>query len=138
MLHNSKGKLKTTNQNLLVSDPAVICVSQIILKCLLMCATLSFFFFLKDNPSYRAVNSVISLSFYLVTSISLSFFFSKIASQTQCLCTSHITQQNSTYQCCVFRLKIMCLFPSFAGHNSERVQAMLFRSPLPSGLTAPQ
>lgn len=75
MLHNSKGKLKTTNQNLLVSDPAVICVSQIILKCLLMCATLSFFFFLKDNPSYRAVNSVISLSFYLVTSISLSFFF---------------------------------------------------------------
>lgn len=46
MLHNSKGKLKKTNQNLLVSDPAVIYVSQIIPKCLLMCATVLVLFFI--------------------------------------------------------------------------------------------
>lgn len=137
MLHNSKGKLKSTNQNLLVSDPAVICVSQIILKCLLMCATLSFFL-KKGQPILQSCELCHFPEFLPCHKYFTFFFFSKIASQTQCLCTSHITQQNSTYQCCVFRLKIMCLFPSFAGHNSERVQAMLFRSPLPSGLAAPQ
>lgn len=89
----------------------VVYVSQIILKCPLMSATLFFFFLKKDNQSYRAVNS---LSFLWVFTLSQVFciFFSQncfTGSQAQHLCVSHITQQNSTYQYCVFRLKIMSL-----------------------------
>lgn len=44
VLRNNKGKLKRTNQILLVTDLADVCTSRIILKCHLMCATVPFFF----------------------------------------------------------------------------------------------
>lgn len=125
----------------------VVYVSQIILKCPLMCATLFFFKKKKGQPILQSCELfVISLSFYLVTSI-LHFLFPKLLHRLSGTASLRIT-----YYTTKFNLSVLCFqvenhvsVPQllcwgrtfFAGHNTDRVGAMLFRSPLPSGLTAP-
>ena len=70
VLRNNKSKLKRTNQILLASDLADVCVSWIILKRLLMCATLPFFHY---NPFHIAVNSSL-FSEFLPCYTYLTFF----------------------------------------------------------------
>lgn len=94
VLRNNKGKLKRTNQILLVTDLADMCTSRIILKCHLMCATVPFFL-LQPIP-HCCEFFVSSLSSYLVTH-TLHFSNCFTGSWPQGPHGSNIAQQNTTH-----------------------------------------
>lgn len=146
MLHNSKGKLKGTNQNLLVSDLADVYVSWIIPKCLLMCATPPppFFFFKRTtHPIWLWILCLFSE--FLPCYMYLTFFkllYRLLATGPSWIkyCT---TKYNPLILC--FQVENHVLTPQllcwdrtfFAGRNADWMGTVFFRSLLPSGLTIP-
>lgn len=142
VLRNNEGKLKRTNQILLVSDLADVCISRIILKCLLMCATLPFF--PHYNPFHIAVNSLSLL--WVLTLLHIPYIF-QIALQApgHRALMDQILHNKIQPINTVFSSWKSCLVPQllcwdrtlFTGHNADWMGTVIFRSLWPSGLTIP-